>query len=113
MELTRQQTDVTVCARDAAKAVGLYSGWNISLEEFRSRPCSDLIDSSGASCPIDEDFDDLVLLNFFGAVRNSLKQCYPAPVVLVSAMCASFDGNLPTWGVWCDFTASFLGDPQC
>jgi hypothetical protein len=107
--LTPKQRIVTEHALSAATAVGLYAGLGLSLEEFRARRCSDLIDISEMECPIDEGFDDLVLLNFLIAMRTGLEESgFADPIVVVSEMCTKFDGEFPTWGVWCDLIASFL-----
>lgn len=109
MSLTFKQRVVTESAVAAANAVGLYAGLGLSLEEFRRKECSDLIGISSLECPINEGFDDLVLLNFLIAMRTTLEESgFVDPIVLVSEMCTEFDGELPTWGVWCDLIASFL-----
>lgn len=111
MALTQEQRDATECALQAARHVGLYSGWQISPDDFRARPCKDLFDACGEPCPQDENYDTPVLTAFCERMRACLVARYPDPVIPVSYMCRKFNGQLPTWGVWCDYVAQSLGVP--
>jgi hypothetical protein len=111
--LSQKQIDATDCARAATKRVGLYVGLKLTREQFRAKPCADLVDACGAKCPLKPANYNTCLITF----RESMRQClkdkgYSSPKLQLGYLCMVWveDGEETgwTWGDWCDYVAQSL-----
>lgn len=113
MPLTQQQRDASECALQACERVGLYAGLNLTVTQFRTRNCTELVTASGTTCPLSPASYPTALLIFRESLRGCLKnRGYARPFLMLQLLCASNrDGGTITpwtWADWCDHLANRL-----
>jgi hypothetical protein len=99
------ERDVRKCALGACHRVGLYAHVRHPNDpRFLNRPCHQLVDESGATCPVHPPYNDYLL-----SFRQALRQClrdkgYDVVRVYLQRLCT--EGY--TWGDLCRYHADRL-----
>jgi hypothetical protein len=111
--MTQKQRDASNCAYAACKRVGLYTRLNLTLEQFRAKPCDDLVTACEAACPLNPKDYNTCLITFREHMRQCLKdKDYDSPKLQLGYLCMVWveDGEETgwTWGDWCDYVAQSL-----
>ncbi len=111
-ELQQEKRDATECALAGCGSVGLYTGLDLTCEEFRAKSARDLVEACGLDCPIEgDDLTDQCLIQFREAVRTCLRdKGYEDPAPEVQFLCSVWKKTSTpwTWGDWCDWVAQSL-----
>ena len=99
-------SDVRRSVLTACHRVGLYTHiQNHDDDGFLSRPCSELVNESGATCPLAPPYNDY-LMTFREAMRSALADAgYSAIVIYLQRLCSRLNGVPFTWDVFCRYHA--------